>query len=93
MLTKRFVNSAQVLYTLLFGTRIKTKENPEMRELIEDENIELFQEKRNKLRQKAEEGIAREIWKRCGREHRIDRLFIPTRAIRSHSKRLSIYRY
>jgi len=42
-------------YTFLFDTHIKTKE---IRELIENENIELFQEERNKLQQKAKEAIA-----------------------------------
>jgi len=37
-------------YTFLFSTHIKTTENPEIRNLIESENIILFQEEREELR-------------------------------------------
>jgi len=46
----------RAIYTLLFGIRIK--ENPEIRELIENENIGLFQEEYNELRQEAKDTIA-----------------------------------
>jgi len=53
--------------TLFFASRIKTKENPEIGQLSENENIELFQEERIEPRRKAEAAIAgiQEENKRC----------------------------
>jgi len=58
MLTKHLC-IAQVPHLILFLLiHIKTKEYPEIKELIENENIELFQKERNELRQHAVEAIA-----------------------------------
>lgn len=45
-------------FHLLFGTRMRLKENPQIREILETENAILFQDKRNQLRDEARNAIS-----------------------------------
>ncbi|XP_028026294.1 chorion peroxidase-like [Bombyx mandarina] len=44
-------------FELLFGTKIKDKDDDELKKLIEEEEIQMFKEKRQELREKAKESL------------------------------------
>lgn len=46
-------------FHLLFGTRARLRDNPEIRKLIEEEWLETFQKKRDELRERAIENISK----------------------------------
>ena len=46
-------------FTLLFGTRMKLEEDPQVAEIIEEERANMFVEKRDALRDQAPESISR----------------------------------
>lgn len=62
---QRYLNSVPTRSTgmspfyLLFGTKIKTSEDPEIKKLLEAENAVLFQDERDDIRRKARETISK----------------------------------
>lgn len=46
-------------FYLLFGTRMKLKEDPEIRDILEEENAVLYQQEREETRERARQSIAK----------------------------------
>lgn len=46
-------------FCLLFGTRMKIKEDPHIKEILEAENVKIFQERRDQLREEARTAISK----------------------------------
>lgn len=66
-------------FQLMFGTNARLKENLEIREMIENEWIQMFEEERDDIRQEAKEKIAeiqKENLKSCNRKRKKARKYV-----------------